>query len=348
MKKIIFFSPVEFRALKQRHQGLAIEFAKNNYEVFFVNPIKSNGFSFHSESYKAINNLKIIDLKIPFKSVSHPIIQNFAVKIAFKLLKKKLHFCLGKCILWLAEPSCASIANYDWARIIYDCCDLHGAFPNQNKKVWQYYESIITEKVDLITVSHPYIKKHFDVALNKKSVLMPNATFFDTEKNQEIVSDNRKIKLLSSGAHYEWVDVDWLEMLTSMKDVELHIAGIGRGKSFAKLISKENVIFHGELPSNQLLQLMKSCQVGLIPFKDIELIKGVDPIKAYDYAAAGLEIWAPEIESLHSNKYITSFIANSESADEALKNIKSDACKKIMVQPVPTWHDRVQEILCRI
>ncbi len=36
MKKIIFFSPVEFLALKQRHQGLAIEFAKNNYEVFLL------------------------------------------------------------------------------------------------------------------------------------------------------------------------------------------------------------------------------------------------------------------------------------------------------------------------
>ncbi len=347
MKRILFISPVRFEDLRQRHQGLAIELSKNNYEIYYINPLRSNGFycKIIDSNY---NNLKIVETKIPFKSVSHPFIQNIAVKLAFKLLKKKIHLNNDNSILWLAEPSCAEITNYNWARIVYDCCDLHGAFPNQNKKVWQHYESLITSKADQITISHPYLKEHLDKNIKTKCLLVPNASFFETENNHVPSSENKKIKLLSSGAHYEWVDLDWLEMLACLNDVELHIAGKGRGENFLHLISKNNVIFHGELDSNQLFQLMRKCDVGLIPFKNIDLIKGVDPVKAYDYAAIGLKIWAPDIESLHSNKYISSFITDTESAYKAIKGIKTDSCEKKHFQLVPTWSDRIQEILYHI
>ena len=342
MKRIIFISPVRFEDLRQRHQGLAIELSKNNYEIYYLNPIRSNGFS--CKIINSYNNLKIVETKIPFKSVSHPIIQNIAVKLAFKLLKKKMHLNTETSILWLAEPSCAEITNYNWGKIVYDCCDLHGAFPNQNKKVWQHYESLITSKADLITISHPYLKEHLDNIFHKKCILVPNATSFDTEKSHAS-PENKTIKFLSSGAHYEWVDFDWLEMIASLNDVELHIAGKGRGKNFLHLISKSNVIFHGELDSNQLFQLMKKCDVGLIPFKNIDLIKGVDPIKAYDYAAVGMKIWAPDIESLHSNKYITSFITDSNAANKVIKRTKTDYYNNRSTQPVATWRDRDKDFL---
>ena len=122
------------------------------------------------------------------------------------------------------------------------------------------------------------------------------------------------------GAHYEWVDINWLKMIAGLDNVELHIAGKGRGAGFKQLISMKNVRFHGELDTYQLFELMKVCKVGLLAFKDIELIKGVDPIKVYDYAAAGLEIWAPDIKALYSNKYINTFIKDADSANKALNN----------------------------
>ena len=342
MKKIIFVSPVDFDSLKQRHQGLAQELAKNNYQIYFVNRLRSNGFS--CKITKQEENIKVLSLKIPFKAASYPFIQNIAVKIALKLLKKKLHLNTSDCILWLAEPSCAELTKEKWRKIIYDCCDLHGNFPNQRTKAWREYESIIADKSDLITLSHPFIKEHFTECQQNKCILLPNATFFPTDKTNHQKDCNGKIKLLSSGAHYEWVDIDWLEMLASLEKVELHIAGKGRGKAFNQLLQNKNVVFHGELNSNQLLQLMKECNIGLIPFKDIELIKGVDPIKAYDYKAAGLQIWAPDIESLHSNRYINSFIKDAEQADKALEMLKDIEFNKD-TENIPTWSERVEMIL---
>lgn len=341
MKKIIFVSPVDFDGLKQRHQGLAQELAKNNFQIYFVNRLRSNGFS--CIITKQAENLTILSLKIPFKAASYPFIQNFAVKIALKLIIKKLHIKTSDCILWLAEPSCAELTKEKWQKVIYDCCDLHGKFPNQRTKVWREYESIIADKSDFITISHPFIKEHFTKSQQNKCILLPNATFFPTDKKPYQKDCNSKIKLLSSGAHYEWVDIDWLEMLAKQDNIELHIAGKGRGKAFDQLLKNKNVIFHGELNSNQLLQLMKECSIGLIPFKNIELIKGVDPIKAYDYKATGLQIWAPDIEALYSNKYINSFIKDAEQAGKALEMQKDIGFNNI--EKIPTWSERVKLIL---
>ena len=173
---------------------------------------------------------------------------------------------------------------------------------------------------------------------------MPNATFFTVEKTSQTKNYCGKIKILSSGAHYEWVDIKWLEMLTELENVELHIAGKGRGKAFDDLLKNKKVIFHGELNTNQLFELMGKCHIGLIPFKNIELIKGVDPIKAYDYKVAGLQIWAPDIEALHSNKYINSFIKDSEQAKEAIEKMTNIGFNNDL-ENIPTWSERVKLIL---
>ena len=344
MKNILFVSPVSFDGLKQRHQGLALELSRNGYFVYFLNPIRSNGFKCFEKTNESTNNLKIIDIKIPFKAVSFPIIQNFAMKLSLKLLKKKLHIDPSNFILWLAEPSCAELANYKWVKIIYDCCDLHGFFPNQKKRVWQEYEEKLTAKANLITHSHPFIKEHFNKEIQKKCLLVPNATFFKSITKRIYVNNLKKIKILSSGAHYEWIDINWLKMIAGLDNIELHIAGKGRGNSFKQLISMKTVFFHGELDRIQLFQLMKECNIGLIPFKDIELIKGVDPIKAYDYAAVGLDIWAPDIKTLYSNKYINYFIKDSESAKNALKDLLNNKKENLLFE-TPTWEERTKELL---
>ena len=343
MKNIIFVSPVYFNTLKQRHQGLALELANNNCQVYYINPLCSNGFS--CKKNKINNNLTVIDIKIPFKASSYPLIQNFAVKIAIKLLIKKLRLKTSESILWIAEPSCAeAVECHVWQKIIYDCCDLHGHFPKQKINIWQNYENKIASKADSITISHSFIKEHFTACQKNKCLLLPNATFFTVEKTSQTKNYCGKIKILSSGAHYEWVDIKWLEMLTELENVELHIAGKGRGKAFDDLLKNKKVIFHGELNTNQLFELMGKCHIGLIPFKNIELIKGVDPIKAYDYKVAGLQIWAPDIEALHSNKYINSFIKDSEQAKEAIEKMTNIGFNNDL-ENIPTWSERVKLIL---
>jgi len=140
--------------------------------------------------------------------------------------------------------------------------------------------------------------------------------------------------------------MDWLKMLCQLENVELHIAGSGRGKEFEALCRQPNVVFHGQLQQTQLARLLNSCDIGLIPFRDIELIKGVDPIKAYEYAACGLQVWSPPIEALRCNPVIGRLIADIDSARHAVRQFSAGDIR--VVGKIPRWSDRLQTALDRM
>lgn len=338
---ILFVSPVKYDGLYQRHQGLAVQMVKRGHRVFFVNPFTSNGASI---SVNKQSGLTIISGALPFKSSRYPRLQKYSVCLALFLLIKKLHLITKNTVLWLAEPAYAELTNFKWAKIIYDCCDLHGAFPGQNKEIWKCYEDMILSNADKLVVSHPYLRERLDEKNVKKCVLLPNATSLKSIERNCKNYDSSKIRLISSGAHYEWIDIEWLKMLASHERVELNIAGTGRGSAFEELLKMKNVIYHGKLNQDKLLDLMLHCDVGLVPFKDIELIKAVDPIKVYDYAACGLKIWAPDISALYCNKYITSFIKNTDDIEKAILKAFSQSQKPTGLI-VPTWDHRAKSIM---
>ncbi len=350
---LLFVAPVFYKRLKQRHQAFATGLANKGFDVTFLEPLQSPGWSLQSEP--AADHLQIIRLKIPFRAASFPGLQMICARLAYSLILRKLGLVSHRTILWLAEPSLAAFSLFSWRRIVYDRCDLHGAFPGQRRQAWARYEKLLAGRADIISVSHPFLAEGF----TGRCVLAPNACSeeFLTGRggDSEIKSacshhhdfnGKNTIRLVSSGAHYEWVDCDWLCMLSELPAVELHIAGTGRGESFNRLIGRSNVVWHGLLERPALQELLQSCNIGLIPFRDVELIKGVDPIKAYEYAASGLEIWAPDLQSLKANQMITRFVGGSESAAAALRQFIAGPV--IFTGQVPMWEERLQTILDRM
>lgn len=349
-------APVIFSRLQQRHQAFARELESLGYQVLFVEPFSSPGWSAVPE--KITDRLTVLKLRVPFKAASVPALQRIVCRLAAKLLKKQLDCRFSQVMLWLAEPSLAALTEFSWARILYDRCDLHGSFPGQKNSVWRRYEAEIEEKADLISVSHSFLAESI-IGCRDKIVLAPNACSEDFLARRHAATENYRflpeknddsgrlpIRLVSSGAHYEWIDCDWLRMLACLDGVELHIAGTGRGKAFSDLLQLPNVKNHGHLNHNGLMQLLVNCHIGLIPFLDLPLIKGVDPIKAYEYAACGLEVWAPDLSSLHSNPMIGRFVAKPAAAVAALNEHRS--APKPFTGSIPVWKERLAPILSRL
>jgi len=353
---VVFVAPVIFSRLQQRHQAFAHELAALGFRVLFVEPFVSPGWSTVAE--KITDHLTVLKLKVPFKASSVPALQKIICRLVAEMLKKQLNCRFSQAILWLAEPSLAALTEFSWARILYDRCDLHGSFPGQKNSVWRRYEAVIEKNADLISVSHAFLAESIDSCRNK-IVLSPNACSEDFLARRRAVADNSRflpkttgdsgqspIKLVSSGAHYEWVDCEWLKMLARLDGVELHIAGTGRGKPFSELLQLPNVKNHGHLNHDDLLRLLTECHIGVIPFRDLPLIKGVDPIKAYEYAASGLEVWAPDLAVLRSNQMIGRFISTQTAAVAALKEYLS--APQFFTGPIPVWKERLATILARL
>jgi hypothetical protein len=83
-----------------------------------------------------------------------------------------------------------------------------------------------------------------------------------------------------------------------------------------------------------------------VPFLESPLTRSVDPIKAYEYTAAGLQIWAPDIAGLRQNPLIDQRITDSTSLAAALKKLKES--RQAKSRTVPTWQQRLNRILDRL
>ena len=348
-RKVLFVAPVVFNRLKQRHQALATELAQRGFSVDYLEPSRSPGWSLSSTIIS--DRLTLLHLKVPFKAASYPALQKISIRMFLAWLCRLRRLQPHNTILWLADPSMAALAEISWQTVVYDRCDLHGAFPGQRRQAWKIYESFLAGRASIISVSHPYLAR----GMPDNSLLVPNACSEEfvaigsrprQKESGKKVQGAATVRLVSSGAHYEWVDCDWLAMLSELADTELHIAGTGRGDAFQRLIGKSNVIYHGHLEPDALQQLLLSCHIGLIPFKNLELINGVDPIKAYEYAACHLEVWAPDLSSLHANPMIGRFIAGPQQAAIAMRQHRS--CPRIFPGRVPVWGERLQTILDRM
>lgn len=345
MNRVLFVSPVAFSGLQQRHQSLAAELAKNGWQVSFVNPLQTGGLSCKTE--QAAPNLEVVKIRVPFKSVKWPTIQTISAKFAMLLLSSKLALTRRNTLLWIAEPSLACLSLHNWQAVVYDRCDLHGSFPGQKQPVWQKYEDVLFNRATLVSCSHEYLQQSLPEHARSKSVLAGNAgadIFFSERRPQHPAG--RPLKMVSAGAHHEWVDSGWLAMMCDHDNVELHLAGTGRGCDYKKLCQLPRVINHGKLDRPDLAELLKTCDIGLIAFKDIELIKGVDPVKAYEYAASGLEIWVPPIKALRGNPLISKYVGTPGERNQAVAEFAS-----LPLPPPATiarWSDRLQTILDRL
>ncbi len=335
--RLFFAAPADFSALSQRHHAFARLLAERGFSVFYLEPLRSPGFGCRISS--AGNRLRLVSLQMPFRAANNAFFHNAIVRLSLAVLKLKFK-TNDSDVLWVAEPSMAALANCSWSKIIYDRCDLHGFFPGQRLLAWQKYESLLFSRANHILASHQRLLQNIPSDSEAKGILVGNACADEIRSFAGRRSEGR-LRLVSSGAHFEWIDCDWLAMLAQHPGIELHVAGSGRGRAFERLIALDSVKFHGKLNQTELFELYRHSDVGLVPFADIELISAVDPIKVYEFAAAGLRIWAKPVAGLRGNVFIDRFVGAYSDLEEAVAGFQP----VLQAKPVPRWSERLQTVL---
>jgi len=160
------------------------------------------------------------------------------------------------------------------------------------------------------------------------------------------------------GAISQWFDFDLVEALINRLR-SINFVFVGRispqlKSRVEKLNSKPNVHFLGEKQYNELPHLMKYCDLCQIPFVINELILSVNPIKLYEYLAAGKRVVSnplPEV-LFYRKEGIVETASNIEEYAMVIermltKNAKDfiESCQKIAREN--TWESRV-ESACEI
>lgn len=373
---VLFVAPVAWDGLRQRHQALAEGLAGAGYPVAYLNPLLAGGLGLAVTPVGASggnDDLVVLDLRVPFRAAGWPGLQRIAARLAARLLGRAGHLT-PRHLVWIADPAMACLVCHPYrgadrhhagrpspvpprmaARhagfasgtgfVVYDRCDRHGAFPGQRPEPWQAYERMLLARAGLVLATTEDLLPAA-AATSARLLLVPNAAAPDLLR--EPVPPRPPpppLRVVSAGAHYEWVDVDWLTRLAGLPGVELHLAGPGRGEAFAELGRRPGVTDHGVLDRARLRSLLDRCHVGVVPFRDLALTRSVDPVKAWEFAARDLQVWGTALPSLRRHPCLDRCLAPAALGPDLVADTIRGWETRRRPPPPPTWNDRLAAIL---
>jgi glycosyltransferase involved in cell wall biosynthesis len=188
--------------------------------------------------------------------------------------------------------------------LVYDCMDQWDGFPDAHPKTVDFEDSL-AKSADIIWTVTPYLTERLSRKHGaNKCHLVPNGCDYDhfstpkTIIRPSIWKPNSAI-IGYAGVVGEWFDWDpVLTIARTLPGVIIWIIGTCHAKVPDNL--PPNIVLEGFVPYEQLPDYYAGFDVSIIPFRGDSLLKGVSPIKLYEYLAAGKPVIASKMpDAMH-------------------------------------------------
>ncbi|NMA69085.1 MAG: glycosyltransferase family 1 protein [Desulfitobacterium sp.] len=276
MPTIIYPRALPWNWMVQRPQQLMKELATLGYTVFYEEP---GSFS-RSQVQKVADSLYLC------RGISPLSLEHSRPRI-----------------LWLNFPQHYSfVEDYRPDLVVYDCADE----AKEEFSSWGPYIKPLLAKSHLVFASAQSLYEQL-AKEHPQVTLLPNGVdFFHFAHPRKPPLDLPEGKILVgySGAIAPWLDWELLEKVIAQHP-QVHFIFIGALvmlKNFP--LQGPNVTYLGHKPYEVLPSYIQQFSVGLIPFKLTSMTQGCNPIKLYEYAAAGVPILGtnlPELEKVQNS-----------------------------------------------
>lgn len=265
---------------------------------------------------------------------------------------------LERPILWFLVPHTADLLGHLNERFsVYYCTDDHSSMPGVNSREIRRMDELLTRRSGQVFVTSPallerklkanpsttYSPHGVDVAMFQKA-LDPDLPLADGVRNlpHPIIGFYGLIEA--------WVDLDLIEYLATARPNWTFVM-IGRvAVNIARFKQFSNVLFPGTQPYESLPAWAKAFDVSIIPFRQSELVRNVNPLKLREYLAAGspvVSVPMAEVNNFSSHVWIArtreDFLTAIEEAFSS-DNEERRAARKQLVAAM-TWDARVEEVV---
>jgi glycosyltransferase involved in cell wall biosynthesis len=246
-------------------------------------------------------------------------------------------------------------------KVVYDCVDEHSAFPgiSDASKILEAERKLLVRSSGVITVSKRLYEKCSKI--NPNCVYIPNGVDFEYFK--KATTSRRKVQELENlkhpiigfvGAIWDWIDVDLIcELAKSHADYSILLVGPMYFGS-DKLNKYSNIFAVGHKEYASLPWYLSCMDVCLIPFKINELTLASNPIKLYEYLAAGKPVVStalPEVcnipsELVYIGKEDEDFIRKVEDAVNETKKPQNEAivAQRVNFAKSNSWERRIDAV----
>jgi len=303
---ILFFSPADWDGPKGRFQHLAERLAVVNRVIYVdglgVRPLAARDLGrvvrkltgARSTSRPAAvpptNLTRVAPLTIP---AQHPeatrAMNRSLLKSTIGRLTRKLAF--DRPLLWISYPHPDLVDILDHfapCAIVYDCVDDWPRFTGVYHNL-EVAEQTLFVRADVVFTTAPLLQRKASAA-NTNVFLVPNgvdlSVFSGAPSQPADITIIPEPRIGFVGNIADWVDLDLVSDLARRRP-EWQFVFIGDYQTSAPRPREDNLHWLGFRPYSDVPGYLSAFDVCLIPFVDNELTRSVDPLKVYEYLAAG-------------------------------------------------------------
>ncbi|CDM67936.1 hypothetical protein CM240_0771 [Clostridium bornimense] len=263
----------------------------------------------------------------------------------------------SKCILLQNPMAVGILEKLDYDTFVFDAIDNWVYHPQMNRYsdiIRKNYEFIIKNADAVFTVS-----KNLEYFFEKSKYVKCISNGVNKEYFSESISikDNDTINIGYVGKIQERIDFELVEKCISVyKECNFIFMGpvLNCRKKIIELKKKyENVKFTGDIHYKDLPKMMKKIDIAIMPHKKNKFTDSMNPIKLYEYIAAGKQLVTTNIagvDGISPYVYISNndseFISYIQFAIDELKNNTKLGYKIVKsLNEKYTWEYKSQEII---
>ncbi|MCC6587579.1 MAG: glycosyltransferase [Bryobacterales bacterium] len=236
--------------------------------------------------------------------------------------------------------------------LIYDCVDDHAAFPGAAREEILEQERNICLSADEIWASSKALVGRLGSYTLKPVLYVPNGV--NPALFRMRASFTGKPILGYVGAIAPWFDARLTRTVAdTLPNWQIHLYGpTSLTVEQQRLLKRPNIHFHGEIPYYRVPDTIATFDVGMIPFCINPLTMATNPIKVYEYLAAGVPVVATPLPELSS--YVSPGVLELAKEPRAF----ADACIKLRDENDPqscralaeanSWAARFEPLFTRL
>ena len=258
----------------------------------------------------------------------------------------------GPRILWAYTPVTYGLErSADFS--VYHCVDLLGEFPGIDRELIHSNEKRLSAYGAQAAGSSEVVVNHL-AQLGFQNVLpWSNVADVSVILERRPLQSPRADRAVFAG-NLSSAKIDF-PLIASLLDrgIDVHLAGPiaegggDSGAQVADLISR-GAVYHGLLSLEKLADLYWTASVGLIPYLINDYTRGVNPLKTFEYLAAGLKVISSPVPAVRAvDKHIIVAESNSKFINTVVESIAApqawDEEERISIAKANSWDSRGQE-----
>lgn len=259
--------------------------------------------------------------------------------------------------LWSFAPDVADlIGRFNEELVLYYCVDAFGEFPGYDRDLIECRERELIAKSDVVlATSEPLYESkrllHDNVHFIEHGVDHHHLSRAVTEQSPVPADLAALPKPVFGfvGVVGEWVDMELMAGLARKRpDASVVVIGPVAGpRGFGGHLP--NLHWLGPKDHSELPNYLKGFDVGLIPFRKVPLTYHANPIKLYEYLAAGVPVVStrlPAVRPVPGSVWLADDVAGTASCctQATRHNSSDDRLRRSQSMQVESWTARLEQI----